>query len=436
MHETNAPPAASAPFSFVALLLFFLVSSLAVYGVRAQRAPDYSRYRIGSLFERNYWPSVETPNIFTDVTRQQSEWFTCPNGTYYAVDSANKAASVDIGQAANLHHRVLGCIPEGHRACAPLGANRLIGSCPVDSYCVYQRFRDGDALPRFQGCVEDIARACYGKICPDGYTCCPAARLADSFCVPNDGNSTDYENLCGLKTRTLPTYADDTLHNRLPRRESFVPRGPLFENGVYYVQAQGYNMTADLTLVPPRYRDDRGSHCHLDDLMDIFDYPFLFNSTTNNTDSVPFGVNCCPVDTEHCYGLRQQTDPNNHHEGVLDFIGCANPVRQEQCCGYSICAQGQKCCNFFPAYFNTTEPDSVAVFGRQICCPEGTQCCFGNPAIIAAVGAYPPPDTVFTDRFARAFCGLSIDGVDCAMDALAPASSYLLTARRGSTGLA
>lgn len=414
------------------LLLLTLLALLAAPAC-AQRAPDYSNTPIDRLFDGHFWPAVDLPNMFNTPGRTPAPWFTCPNGTHYAVDRSRGAVAVPHDSAPLLHHRILGCIPEGHHACIPPRSPRIVGSCPVGLSCAYQPRRAGDGQPLFMGCVDDYARDCHGLLCPDGYTCCPARDRARAFCVPHAGDASDLEAVCGRMRSYYSHHADKQLQQRLPKRVAFLPRGQPFQNGGYYVQAQGFNMTADLTLSPPQYRDNRGNRCHLDDLMALFDYPIAVNTTTNATEVAVYGRDCCPPGTEHCYGVRVDAPADKVEQGQQLFVGCADPGLNELCCGFSICAAGHKCCTF-PTAVNGTEPASFAS-RETICCPLGLQCCFGNPSVVAALGDYPAPANADVDTRARAYCGMPINGLDCAMDAMAPAFSYLLTARRdGAAG--
>lgn len=387
--------------------------------VDAQRKPDFTTYPVEHLFNRDYFGTVDTLNFIAASTRTLPDWHQCPNTTEYAVTVLREASPLAADSTTG-RHRVTACCPAGHSACTIPGVDRAFGCCPPDTFCAYQQLSSVAAEPKFAYCTPSYFRDCYGQRCEDGYTCCPTGDDRSSVCVPHAGDPSDLEAVCGPAityrssyVQPIGGYVRDELAFRAPGQK--IPSPP-----DHYIQAQGWNVTAGLSLVPPQYRTRRAKdRCHLADIMLETVVPRSVDNVTGvvilNATRLDY---CCKPGSDFCVG----------NDGV--FVGCYNSTAGESCCGRSICPSGvgdYQCC-MFPGFTPTkTRSD------EYICCPTGLQCCYGDPAMIAGYKAYPPPLAALMSPNARAYCGIPLDGVDCAMDRMAPASHLLLAGWRRPT---
>ncbi len=400
-----------------ALLLLVLLVSAA----RCKRRTTFEGLPPETIFNRDYVATVQTLNFVTDPGHFLAEWYQCPVGTEYAVRTPRLPTAISFDSPI-LRHQAIGCCPANSVPCTVPNVDRVLGCCPVGTFCTYQQHHDYFGVPLFAQCAPSYYQDCYGTVCGEGYTCCPTGDDRTSVCVPHAGDPSDREAVCGEVFSYTPHLS--LKRSGFTRTElAFKPPGQRFSDDdadiQIIVQGQGHTVIADFTLVPPQYKTRRGGNrCHITDHADEFIVPYKINATTGAVVSNRTLLGgCCLPGLEHC-SLPDRT-----------FIGCVNATLGETCCGASICPGGvgdQKCC-FFPASETASGTD------EHLCCPSALTCCYGDPSRIASLGAYPPPGTFNKTLTSRPYCGMAVEGLECAMDRMAPASWFLLTARRGNT---
>lgn len=123
------------------------------------------------------------------------------------------------------------------------------------------------------------------------------------------------------------------------------------------------------------------------------------------------------------------------------ILGFADSTLNETCCGRSICQNGQKCCEVKTRInYNETYPNLLVDSGLRFCCPEELSCCYGQPpAWTYDASDVPLSQTIkygsnqvpgltghpFQEGF-YGYCGMTINGQQCAMDRMMPSSWYAL----------
>ena len=283
--------------------------------------------------------------------------FHCPPDTGYVFDALYTTRPF------------LGCAPVGHKPCVDLTSRAILGACPSNGSCC---FFGG----RFGGCASTADQCCYNTICPDGYTCCGTAE--DHQCCPLDtGELVPDANTTYCKARTAgstPTLCADATYASLP----FCPIS---------VDPALCNSTAIPGVCNSLTRCGQASDCrYANETLKpgVVSLPSGNTTTYARDPDIASALFCCPATSDLCFD--DVTDDSDH------FIGCADPAKNETCCGAQICSAGYKCCDVTTtqfAYkdtgrFDRTKPVLNVTRGAR-CCPISADCCTaGND-----MGPYP-----------------------------------------------
>jgi hypothetical protein len=326
--------------------------------------------------------------------------FACPVGTGYVLDERRR------------DRRFMGCAPLGQQACSQAGSLEIEGSCAAGEACCFW----GDT---FRGCALSLRQCCYSQICPPGYTCC--------------GNKYNWR-CCPLPSGELVSNATlEALSCSAPGSDvPCLPAAGAFEcpQTVDPLRCNAFEAPVDCAEAPP-------VHCQTADHCRYGNSTLLYNrlnrtlgiSTDYYTPSLDAPETCCPNNGELCFSLNR------------NLIGCADPTRNETCCGARICGAGQQCCEYrlpslvAPSDFDASEQLTYIVETR--CCPDSIPCCAhdyddADLSITSAlvIGAEYP-------RAQDTFCGLArnVSGVvrECSIvGTAAPQYTFLYELLKGS----
>lgn len=373
---------------------------------------SYTKLRPDTVFRMDYRASVETPNWARDTIApvfRISAWNQCPNGTDYVL----RQKASPVGQNSDFPRDfVIGCCPTNFTGCTLPGNDRVLGCCPQGQQCSYtggSRAYVGNL--RFLACIDEPSQDCNTVRCPAGYLCCPHKNLPQSICVPHDGDPDDYEAMCGQPVQYAPNLLSPM---RKVRDYTFYEGGQRLRNATL-VTVQGVaNVTVDTVVVPPQFVCKTSkSRCRVGDICSLSD--FVAYNVTRTLMS-----HCCPANHTVCHGFASERDGNVPPTLPGGFVGCADDVAGEQCCGDSICPPGHKCCS-------SIHPLSGLLVDKQ-CCPIELECCYGDPGR----GAVGLPLVENFRHLARSYCGMSVFNNTCAMDRWAPSQNFVMN--RASRG--
>ena len=376
---------------------------------------SYNNLRPDTLFHMDYRESVSTPSWARDTvspTFRISAWNQCPAGTHYVLRS--KASPV--GQNPDFPRDfVLGCCPVDFTGCTVPGNDRVIGCCPQGQQCAYRTGARayGGGL-RFLACIDEPSQDCHNVRCPAGYLCCPHQNLRKSVCVPHDGDPNDYEAMCGEPHTAAPALI---VPSRRVRDYVYYEFPPRLRNTTKMTVQGVANVSVALSASPPQFVCPHTyKRCHIGDLCSVSQFTPAGSNITLTKLS-----HCCPPNHTTCHGLRSETSGDLPPTDPGGFIGCADDLAGEQCCGDSICPPGHKCCV-------STDPFSGNVVDKQ-CCPNELECCYGDPGH-GSIGL-PLIDGLL--RLPRSYCGMTVFNNSCAMDRWAPSQNFIMdrTLRNG-----
>lgn len=359
--------------------------------VRAQPIPP-------SIVER---VSVGVAVTLNDTGRLAASFpFACPNGTGYVLDERRR------------ERPFMGCAPLGQQACSQTDSLEIEGSCAQGEACCFW----GN---KFRGCALSLRQCCYNTICPPGYTCC-----GDKF------NS----RCCPLPTGALVSNATLEALSCSAAGSVFpcLPAAGAVEclQTVDPVRCANIEGPADCGEAPP-------VHCQAGDDCRFGNNTLLYNQL-NRTLGIALEyylpafdapLTCCPNSGELCFSLGRS------------LIGCADPTRNETCCGERICGTGQQCCQYripsLPAPSDLTDTQQLTYVVESRCCPSEIPCCtHDNGAIDFSTGEELVSGAEYT-RPQATYCGLprNVSGTvqECAIVATAePLYTFLYELINGS----
>lgn len=351
--------------------------------------------------------SQQHPFLSNDSLLFQYDFVKCPQNMSYVV----------LDRKINLFPKVIGCCPLNQKACVLSDEQRVIGCCPEQQECVVRKHGN---LYRFMGCTDKIEQDCSyaGSICPIGYGCCRTFDRTRSFCAPHNGTVENFQEYCDNPIQRVPidTFAfidDDRIDEsrKIPYTYyTTYKESDVLDNFLLFVN----DTKEDPTIDPPqRLCNGTKARCHINETCEIETLTFL-NQTNNSTLSFALETYCCPDNHELCYQRNDQ--PTDTFLG--GFLGCANLALNETCCGDAICPNNHKCCTI--DRFDNTLNQTIIV--DQFCCPNELQCCYDHPENIVSFNHINP----FDQPLSYGYCGLNVNGTDCAMDRQLNDNWYLL----------
>ena len=340
------------------LAVFFLCQYQSIYpraSAQPVRPEFLQRHVIGTAVVLN-----ETQRL------RQSFPYQCPNGTGYVLDE--RTTSRDF----------IGCAPVGFQACSTAHSHEIEGACPPGESCCF--FGN-----RFLGCALSLQQCCSGSICPEGYTCC-----GDKF----------NRRCCPLPSGSLVSN-DPLVAQACSPLGSVNPCLPA--PGAVECPQTVDAALCEATDLRSACGDAQPVYCQ--DLVDCrYGSDTLLTRLLNYTSGAPdtFAVNvpnapvsCCPNGGEMCYSLTRS------------FIGCADPTRNESCCGARICPAGHTCCEYrIPGRANPADSEDTFRFTYVVgtrCCPDELACCthdiddisFANTTALAIGATYEVPQATY-----------------------------------------